>query len=245
MRKGVSHSVIALATGLWLAHVGVVIALGTTARGALWSDLIQLAFGLMLVPVTVWAAVRSRGVGRHYWCIATLAYSLLVAAQTLSVSQDLLITPALPEWVTFLFSFWSVALGMSLLIDPESGVEKVDPLTYLDVVQGILFLLGAYFYFVLPSKSQAGGDLAGSVRTPYVIYNILLGGAFFFRSALATNLGAKSFLRRMGVYMMASCLVDALLLRAGPMAAHRRVVRSSVEWPAGYSSCVRGNVDGF
>lgn len=205
-----SHVVIALAAGLWLAHVGVVIGLGTTSPGALWSDLIQLVFGLMLIPVTVWTALRSRGIGRHYWCTAALAYSLLVAAQTLSVSQDLLITSALPEWVTFLFSFWSVALGMSLLIDPESGAEKLDPLTYLDVIQGIFFLLGAYFYFVLPSKSQVGGDLAGSVRTPYVIYNILLGGAFFFRSALATNLGAKSFLRRMGVYMVASSLVDAL-----------------------------------
>ena len=210
MRKRVSQSVIALAAGLWLAHVGSVTVLGTTHRGALSSDLIQLIFGLMLIPVTLWTALRSRGVGRHYWCIAALAYSLLVFAQALSVFQDLLITSTLPEWVTFLFSFWSVALGMSLLIDPESGAETLDPLTYLDFIQGILFLLGAYFYFVLPSKSQAGGDLAGSVRTPYVIYNILLAGAFFFRSALATNFGAKFFLRRMGLYMVASCLVDAL-----------------------------------
>ncbi len=40
--------------------------------------------------------------------------------------------------IDVLFSFWAVALGMSLLLDPDSEAATLDPLTYLAFVQGIL-----------------------------------------------------------------------------------------------------------
>jgi len=210
MRRRAPELIIALAIALWLAHVAVIGLWGTTPRGALGSDFIQLTLGVILVSVTARAANRSRGVERRYWSIAAVAYLLLVSAQFLSVSQDLLARATLPLWVTLFFSFWSVALGMTLLVDPESSAEQFDALTGLDFVQGILFLLAAYFYFVLPSRSQDGGDLANNLRIPYIIYNVLLTCAFFFRSALATTAGAKSFLRRVGLFMSVSCSVDTL-----------------------------------
>lgn len=208
MRRRAPELFIALAIALWLAHVAVIGLWGTTPRGALGSDFIQLTLGTILVAVTARAATLSKGVERRYWSIAAVAYLLLASAQFMSVSQDLIAEATLPLWVTLFFSFWSVALGMTLLLDPESTTEHFDPLAGLDFVQGILFLLAAYFYFVLPSRSQDGGDLAGNLRIPYIIYNVLLTGAFFFRSALATSSGAKSFLRRMGIYMLVSCSVD-------------------------------------
>ena len=210
MRRRAPELIIAVAIALWLAHVALIGLWGTTHRGALGSDFIQLALGTILVAVTARAANRSRGVERRYWSIAAVAYLLLVSAQFLSVSQELLGKATLPLWVTLFFSFWSVALGMTLLVDPESSAEQFDALTYLDFIQGILFLLAAYFYFVLPSSSQESGDLANDLRTPYIIYNVLLTCAFFFRSALATTAGSKSFLRRMGLFMLVSCSVDAL-----------------------------------
>lgn len=112
--------------------------------------------------------------------------------------------------MTLLFSFWSAALGMTLLVDPESGAARIDPLTYLGFIQGVLFMLAAYFYFVLPLLSGNSGDLAFSLRTPYATYNTLVAAAFLFRSLLATSLGAKTFLRRMGLFMLVSTLVDIL-----------------------------------
>ena len=202
--------IVALAIAVWLAHVTLIALWGTTPRGALGSDFVQLILGTILVSVTAQAASRSRGVERRYWSIAAVAYLLLVSAQFLSVCQDFLAKATLPLWVTLFFSFWSVALGMTLLLDPESSAEQFDALTGLDFIQGLLFLLAAYFYFVLPSRSQDSGDLANNLRVPYIIYNLLLTFAFFFRSALATTVGAKSFLRRMGLFMLVSCSVDTL-----------------------------------
>jgi diguanylate cyclase (GGDEF)-like protein len=191
-------------------HAMTVVSLGASPRGALASDAIQLLLGLMLLLVTLRTARRCRGLIRSYWCIAALAYLLLVTAQFLSVMQDLSPRFDPRQWTTFLFSFWAVALGMSLLLDPDSEAGTLDPLTYLAFVQGILFLLAAYFYFVLPSMSQSSGDLARSVEIPYVTYNGVLSGAFLFRSELARSTGPKAFLRRMGLFTLASCLVDVL-----------------------------------
>jgi len=187
-----------------------VVTLGASPRGALASDAIQLLLGLMLLLITLRTAGRCRGLIRCYWCIAALAYLLLLTAQFLSVMQDFAPRFDPRQWTTFLFSFWAVALGMSLLLDPDSEAATLDPLTYLAFVQGILFLLAAYFYFVLPSMSQNSGDLAGSVEIPYVTYNGVLSGAFLFRSELARSTGPKAFLRRMGLFTLASCLVDVL-----------------------------------
>jgi len=209
MRRRAPELIIALAIAVWLAHVALVGLWGATRWGALGSDFIQLVLGAMLVSVTLRAATRSRGVARRYWSIAAVAYLALVSAQFLSVFQDLMAKATLPQWVTLFFSFWSVALGMTLLVDPESSAEKFDALTGLDFIQGILFLVAAYFYFVLPSRSQDSGDLARNLRTPYVVYNVLLTCAFFFRSALAASVASKSFLRRMGLFMLVSCSVDA------------------------------------
>ena len=209
MRRRAPEIIVALAIAVWLAHVALIGLWGTTRWGALGSDFIQLLLGAILVSVTLRAATRSRGVARRYWSIAAVAYLALVSAQFLSVFQDLVAKATLPLWVTLFFSFWSVALGMTLLVDPESSAEQFDALTCLDFIQGVLFLVAAYFYFVLPSQSQDSGDLANNLRTPYVVYNVLLTGAFFFRSALATSVAAKSFLRRMGLFMLVSCSVDA------------------------------------
>jgi diguanylate cyclase (GGDEF)-like protein len=209
MRHG-SKLIIACAITLWTVHLAVIVSLGPTSRGAYLSDLIQLLLGLMLVGVIAKDTGRSRNVGRKYWSIAALSYGLLVFAQALAVYQDLVPSFSLPQWVALLFSFWTAALGMALLVDPESGSVPLDALTYLGFTQGILFLVAANFFFILPSAGQDGGDLALQLRTPYVSYNALIAVAFLIRGALGTSFGAKSFLRRMGFFMLASTAADVV-----------------------------------
>ncbi len=174
MNRHASRLIIPCAIAVWLIHAMTVVTLGASPRGALASDAIQLLLGLMLLLITLRTAGRCRGLIRCYWCIAALAYLLLLTAQFLSVMQDFAPRFDPRQWTTF------------------------------------LFLLAAYFYFVLPSMSQSSGDLAGSVEIPYVTYNGVLSGAFLFRSELARSTGPKAFLRRMGLFTLASCLVDVL-----------------------------------
>lgn len=87
MKRCSSKLIIASAIALWLTHILAVATLGTSQRVALSSDSAQLVLGLMLLPATLRAAARSRGVGRNYWNITALAYTLLVAAQFLKTSR--------------------------------------------------------------------------------------------------------------------------------------------------------------
>jgi diguanylate cyclase (GGDEF)-like protein len=202
---------IALTLGLLCAHVGSVLKFGSAPRGALISDLIQLTLGVMLIPLTFLTARRSRNVGRHYWRLTSLAYCLWVIAQVLATYQDRTGTTHLVQLTGFLFSFWFVPLGMTLFLDPESDAGALNRRAFVDLVQGLLFLGTAYFYFfLLSSRSGDGSDLATELRLPYLACHSLIAGAFLLRGWVAQVAVARKFLQRMGVFLLFSCAVDVL-----------------------------------
>src|SRR5437763_1064016 len=213
---------ISLTLAMLCVHVIAIVKFGSAQAGEFLSDFVQMAFGLMLVPLALRAANRSTGVGRHYWRLTALAYSLWDVAQILATVQDIARTAHHMQLIGFLFYFWYVPIGMALFLDPESDSISLDRSAFVDLIQGLLFLVTAYVYFFLISAgTQAVTDLATGLREPYLVVHSLIALAFVVRAGLARGV-ARRFLGRMGLFLLFSCSVDALyyygpgkLLRTG------------------------------
>src|SRR5215469_1133158 len=201
---------IVLAVGLLCAHAICIIRYGPSPSGAFFSYIIQLIFGLMLVVLTFLAGIRSHNVGRHYWRLTSLAYCLWVVAQSLATYQDRTGSTHLLQLTGFLFSFWFVPLGMALFLDPESNASGLDRWAFVDLIQGLLFLATAYFYFFLMSSNSPDSDLATELRLPYLACHTLIAAAFMLRGWLAHVRAAQKFLHRIGLFLLFSCGVDVL-----------------------------------
>jgi diguanylate cyclase (GGDEF)-like protein len=213
---------IALTLAMLCAHIASVAEFGSATAGQFISDFIQLAFGLMLVPISLLVARRSTSVGRHYWHLTALAYFLWDIAQVLATAQDVLGKPQHIQLIGFLFYFWYVPIGMALFLDPESDAAKLDRLAFVDLIQGLLFLITAYVYFfLLSNQAWLVTDLETSLRNPYLVVHSIIAAAFLIRAWLTQGV-ARRFLAQMGLFLGFSCGVDVLyyygpgtLLRTG------------------------------
>lgn len=215
-------TLVALTLGLLCVHVISAIKLGSAPAGEFLSDFVQLALGLMLVPVAILIARRSTGIGRHYWNLTALAYVLWDIAQILATGQDLSGTAQHMQLIGFLFYFWYAPIGMALFIDPEADGDRLERSALVDLIQGLLFLVTAYLYFFLLSAgSQDVTDLESGLRKPYLIVHSIIAVAFLFRAGTAQGV-ARKFFGRMGLFLLFSGGVDVLyyygpgkLLRTG------------------------------
>lgn len=195
---------------LWLAHVGVVAGLGTKFPGAVFSDLIQFALGIVMIFAAVEASRRSEGLARSFWRLTTTAYSFWLIAQALSVYNDVAASPFV-SWINNLvFCFWFVPLAMAMFLDPEQEAGRLDALVALDFVQAILVCVAAYLYFFYLPKADATNELAHSVWTPYFAGYAFVAGAFVVRSAVTRSRDARALFGRMGIFLGVSGCVDAL-----------------------------------
>ena len=161
---------VAIVSGLmWLAHVGVVVFLGTQPPGPLASDLIQLILGSLLIYSIVAASQRSEGMARSFWRLTAIGYTVWFIGQALSVYNDFSASPGIMELDNLLFSFWFAPLAMAMFLDPDKEDGKIDTLVALDFVQAVLVCIAAYLYFFFIPKTQSPGELAHEVWAPYFI----------------------------------------------------------------------------
>lgn len=195
--------------GLLCVHAFSAIKFGSAFAGECLSDVIQLILGLMLVPTCIIVARGSTGVSRHYWRLTALAFALFDVAQLLATAQDVMGTAQHMQLIGFLFYFWYSPIAMALFLDPESD-SQMDRLAFVDLIQGLLFLVTAYVYFfMLSNQSQAVTDLANGLQKPYLVVHTLIAVAFIFRAWMAQG-AARKFLARMGGFLLFSCAVDVL-----------------------------------
>jgi len=205
-----SRVVLTLAAILWLAHAVVVSLLGTKAPGPLWSDLIQLSLGGLLIYAIVLAGNASEGLPRSFWGLAAVAYALWFIAQSVSVYND--VSPsAAPVWIgNMLFCFWFVPLALALLLDPEHEAGRLDALIALDFVQAILFCIAAYVYFFYLPKAESPGELAHEVWAPYFAGYGFVALSFLLRAFMSRSRDPRVLFGRMGVFLALSGCADAL-----------------------------------
>jgi diguanylate cyclase (GGDEF)-like protein len=204
-----SRIVVTAAGLLWLAHIGVVAILGTSARGPFLSDLIQLALGGLLVFSIVQTSRHAEGFARSFWRLTAAAYGVWFVAQSLGVYNDFASSPTVFWICNMLFCFWFVPMAMALFLDPEHEAGKLDAIMALDFVQGVLVCIAAYLYFFYLPKAESAGELAHQVWAPYFAGYGFVVAAFLLRAVVTHSRDAKSLFGRMGVFLALSGAVDA------------------------------------
>src|SRR5690349_6263695 len=101
----VHRRVTGAAYGLIVLHVAVLSYFSTHSWGPIISDCVQLALGILLVFAISGAARRSDAVGRYFWQLNSVAFSLWIVAQGLSLYSDLFGESILRAWAgNLLFS---------------------------------------------------------------------------------------------------------------------------------------------
>ena len=201
---------VAAASVLWLAQIAVCTALATRSPGPLLSDLIQFILGALLIAAIKLAANRSQGMGRAFWRLTTSAYLLLLAAQGLSVYNDLAPSPAVSWVVNLLFCFWFAPLAMALFLDPARETGRIDAEMALDFVQGIMVCVTAYAYFFYLPNAAASAELVHRVWAPYFAAYGLVALAFVLRSIATCSRDVRVLFGSMGAFLAVSGFVDAL-----------------------------------
>jgi len=200
-----------VAAVLLLAHVCVVTFFGNAASAALLSDLLQLGLGVLVLVACFRASVRSEGLARSVWRLASVAYALWLVAQGLGVFIDLFPGSVAALWISnLLFCFWFAPLAMAMFLDPEHEVGRLDSLVALDFVQGTLVCIAAYLYFFYLPKAEAPGELAHSVWAPYFVGYGFVAGAYLLRASLSRSRTAQQLFGRLGLFLALSGCVDAL-----------------------------------
>jgi diguanylate cyclase (GGDEF)-like protein len=202
--------VVTIAGLLLLAHIGVVAFLGPTARGATFSDLIQLLLGVVLIFTVVQAARRSEGFARSFWRLTVAAYAAWFVAQSLSFYNDFAASPSIAWANNLLFCFWFAPMVMALFLDPEHEAGVLDALTALDFAQAVLVCIAAYLYFFYLPNAESPGELAHEVWAPYFGGYVFIIASFLLRAAVAHSRDAKILFRRIGLFLALAATIDAL-----------------------------------
>ncbi len=203
--------IIQAACALLLVHAAVLSYFSTRPPGPLLSDFLQFLLGILLVVAISGAAQRSDEVGRYFWRLNSVAFSLWLVAQALAVYSDFFGDSPILAWSTnLLFSFWFLPLGMALFLDSDYRTKLFDWLLMLDSLQAGLFCVTAYFFFFyIPSKGNPNFELSHSVWAPYFIGYGILVAAFLLRSAVAHSPVVRELFRTTGLFLLFSCISDA------------------------------------
>jgi diguanylate cyclase (GGDEF)-like protein len=206
-----SRKIIATALALLLAHAAVIVTLGSGRMGPLLSDAIQLSLGGVALFSCLQAGRNSNRLGRHFWQLTAVAYSIWIIAQAIGTMGNFV---PLPDYlrgvISLLFCFWFTPLAMALFLDPEHEPRGLDLLLILDFVQATIFCVAAYLYFFyIPSLSEASIDLSHSVWAPYFVGYGLLTAAFLLRSCFTSSAAVRKLFGRMGLLLLCSGSVDA------------------------------------
>ena len=185
---------------------------GTHPPGPVLSDVNQLAMGALCLLAAYQASQRSESIGRYFWGLTALTFSLFPVAQALASYDDAFHAPHSVQWlVNILFFFWFTPLGMALFLDPEVEPRGFDWLLILDLIQVFLFWLAGYFYFFyIPAETEPGIQLAHAVWGPYFVYTGFLIGAFFLRSLFTNSSVIRALFGRLAVFLFVAGLADFL-----------------------------------
>src|SRR6266852_4332450 len=149
-----SRKVLPVACLLWGMHAAVLLLFGTRGHGPLFSDLIQLALGLLTVLTVLGAAKRSDSFGRYFWWLTAFSFSILCTGQGLAIFNEVALTSSSLQWpANFLFTFWFIPFGVALFLDPDHELNGFDSLLMLDFAQAAVCSCAAYLFFIyLPAR---------------------------------------------------------------------------------------------
>src|SRR5271166_521201 len=139
--RGFSSALIAASCILVVGQAIVIATLGPRTLGALFSDVTQLALGLICILACIEAFRRSHGTARYAWRLLAVAFVVWAVAQVLAVYVDVSGDHLPDSTADILFFLWVIPFGMLAFLDPDGEPSNFDRLHILDFVQvGILAL---------------------------------------------------------------------------------------------------------
>ncbi|HVN79024.1 MAG TPA: response regulator [Terriglobia bacterium] len=195
---------------LLVTHGALLVSLGEKPPGPLLSCQIQLTLGIMCTVASIQASRRSGSLGRYFWRLMTVTFTVWVFAQSVELFADFF-----PNWANaaqplsdILFVFSTVPLGMALFLDPDHEPNRLDRIHLLDFLQAILFWIAVYLYFSYLSPPSAT-TLTNSFWNRTLVFDSVLTGAFFLRATLTSSDVVRALFGRMTLFLFLAALADS------------------------------------
>jgi signal transduction histidine kinase/DNA-binding response OmpR family regulator len=168
-------------------------------------DVLQLPLGILCVVACWRAAGRSGNLGRVFWKVGVLSFSIWVVSQTLLVTARFWSTPtANHPIIDILFISGNIPLAITFLLDPDHRERRFDRLHVLDLLQILTFWLAVYLCFT--------GGARESLYQRGLTYDWVLVLAFAIRAVFTDSRVARHLFGRMAVYLVAAAIGDAAAL---------------------------------
>lgn len=187
-----------------------------SAKGQLFSNVIQAAVILFAAFCSSRVAVRSAGYLRQLWMLFATALCLACAAQALETYyQSVVHEPTYAPWPSdVLFLVWVTPAIMMFLPPTEERQRGIDWERVLDFSQiGIVALTAYLYFFYAPSRWEAEGpQMIVKVLRLQVLRDAVLCGAFLSRAARFPSGALRAFFLRMAVFFFTASASQALYL---------------------------------
>jgi diguanylate cyclase (GGDEF)-like protein/PAS domain S-box-containing protein len=214
--RGFSSTLIAASCILLGGQAVVIVTLGHWTLGPLFSDVTQLALGLICILACTEAFRRSRGIARYAWRLLAVAFVVWVVAQVLAVYVDVSGDHSADSLADLLFFLSVIPFGMLTFLDPDREPNSFDRLHILDFVQvGILSV--SIFLCFSPSMWSTGDAfrLGHFTWSRNIAFDGLLVVTFVLRSFLTKSKAVRSLFGRMALFLLLSGLADSYALSPG------------------------------
>ncbi len=229
----------------------------SAATSLLVSTSLDFAVALLAAACSFYVARRSSGYARQLWLLLATAIALEALAQAISAYYQSFVSGSaqIPWPSDVLFFVWPAPVFMMFLPRSDEESSGFDWLRILDFIQIGIVAVTAYLYFFYSSVRWQADQPAvlRQILALYIVRDLLLSLAFFFRSRATPILWLRTFSLVLGFVFLTAVLSDAeFLFTLGTSVAaaswgdllwmlpHFLVILLAVTWkrpgPAGVSS---------
>jgi hypothetical protein len=214
--RGFSFGLIAASCVLVVGQAIVIATLGHRTLGPLFSDVTQLALGLICILACTEAFRHSRGIARYAWRLLAVAFVLWAVAQALAVYVDVSGNHSLDRLDDILFFLSIIPFGMLTFLDPDGEPTSFDRLHILDFLQVGILSVSIFLCFSPRMWSPEDAFRLGHFTwSRNIAFDGLLVVTFVLRSFLTKSKAVRSLFGRMALFLLLSGLADSYALSPG------------------------------
>jgi PAS domain S-box-containing protein len=204
------------ATGLaFVAHL-MVLSIGSLhVHGSPWSDLVQLALGMLAILAMVNAALRSGPFAKRTWLLVALAMATYTAGQAMITYYGYALYKSQgPGIKDQLFFFWMLPLIAAAAAEPREWKRGFDWTTLLDFGQ-LVVLAVALHVFVFGDTSRWQNDAQSMTFLKWkvrVLRDAIVLACLWGRAFASSSPQVRSLFRRLGIFYLAYSFADGIYL---------------------------------
>ena len=198
------------------AQVVLLASLGHGRLGALLSESIQLALGVICILACIEAFRRSSGIARYAWRLLAATFVVWFVAQVLGVYIDISGDHSLDSLDDILFFLSVIPFGLLAFLDPDGEPNHFDRLHILDFIQVCIFWVSIFLCFSPRMWSPDAAFRIGHFTwSRNVSFDGLLVVMFVVRALLTNSRAVRRLFGRMALFLLLSGLADSYALSPG------------------------------